>query len=235
MREGAADGAGKRLLAVPTREQLGRVLRYLLDENEFLAPYGIRALSAAYRDEPYVLETNGMRYEVRYDPGESTTRLFGGNSNWRGPIWFPVNYLIIEALERYHHFFGDTFTVELPTGSGRQATLGEVAEELGRRLASLFLPGPDGQRPCHGGDARYAEDPHWRDLVLFNEYFHGDTGRGLGASHQTGWTALAAKLIEEGIRRRSEPARAGASTSPPASASARTRRAKSVTSVRAPR
>jgi hypothetical protein len=196
----AGELQGRRLLAVPTRDRLVQVLRYLLDETEFLSPYGVRAVSAAYRDSPYLLDVNGGRYEVRYDPAESTTGLFGGNSNWRGPIWFPVNYLLIEAIERYGLFYGDTLKVELPTGSGNMATLSEVARELSSRLASIFLPDADGHRPCHGGDARYARDPAWRDLVLFNEYFDGDSGRGLGASHQTGWTALAVKSIEEGIR-----------------------------------
>jgi hypothetical protein len=136
-------------------------------------------------------------------PGESTTGLFGGNSNWRGPIWFPLNYLLVEALERYHHFYGDGFTVEYPTGSGRRATLLEVSRDLSRRLASIFLPDPTGRRPCHGDDRRYVDDPAWRDLVLFHEYFHGDTGRGLGASHQTGWTALALRCIEDQARERS--------------------------------
>jgi hypothetical protein len=130
-------------------------------------------------------------------PGESATGLFGGNSNWRGPIWFPINYLVLEALERYFHFYGDDVTVECPVGSGCRLTLREVAQELARRLGGLFLPGPDGHRPCHGGDPRYASDPHWKDLVLFHEYFHGDTGRGVGASHQTGWTALVLRAIED--------------------------------------
>ncbi|MGH7502231.1 MAG: MGH1-like glycoside hydrolase domain-containing protein [Longimicrobiales bacterium] len=199
-----ADAAvsGRRLLAVPSRDRLVRVLRYLLDENEFLSPCGVRALSAAYRDSPYALDVDGARYEVRYNPAESATRLFGGNSNWRGPIWFPVNFLLIEALERYGLFYGDSLKVELPTGSGRMATLSDVARELSSRLARIFLPDAGGHRPCHGGDARYAQDPAWRDLVLFNEYFDGDTGRGLGASHQTGWTALVVKCIEDGIRAR---------------------------------
>ena len=133
---------------------------------------------------------------MRYDPAESTTGLFGGNSNWRGPIWFPINFLLVEALERYHHFYGDEFTVECPTGSGRMATLAEVAQELSGRLASLFLPGEDGRRPAHGDDRRYADDPHFRDLVLFYEYFDGDTGRGVGASHQTGWTATVTTFLD---------------------------------------
>jgi hypothetical protein len=197
------DGHGHRLLSIPTRERLLRVLRYALDEREFLSPHGIRSLSAANRDHPYTFDVLGTHYEVRYVPGESTTPLFGGNSNWRGPVWFPLNYLLVEALERYDHFYGDTLQVEYPTGSGRNATLGAIAQDLAARLAGLFLRDPAGNRPCHGGDPRYAADPYWRDLVLFHEYFHGDTGRGLGASHQTGWTSLAVKFFEECARRRS--------------------------------
>jgi hypothetical protein len=185
-----------RLLAIPNRERLQRVLHYLLDEREFLSPHGIRSLSRVHAAAPYRLELDHAHYEVHYAPGESDTGLFGGNSNWRGPVWFPVNYLIIEALKRYHHFYGDGLTVECPTGSGRRMHLGDVAEELERRLVSLFLPDARGRRPCHGDARRYADDPAFRDLVLFHEYFDGDTGRGLGASHQTGWTALAANLIE---------------------------------------
>jgi len=172
---------GKRLLAIPVRARLERVLRYLFDEKEFLAPHGVRSLSRFHAEHPYVLQGA----EVRYDPGESTTGLFGGNSNWRGPIWVPMNYLLIEALERYHHFYGDTFTVEVPTGSGRRMTLEQAAHEIGRRVVSLFL----GDRPAMAG-LRFPE-------LLFHEYFHGDTGKGLGASHQTGWTALVARLIED--------------------------------------
>jgi hypothetical protein len=186
---------GRRLLAIPSRDRLERVLRYMLDEQEFLGPYGIRSMSLVHRDRPFVLEAGGQQYRVDYEPGESTTGLFGGNSNWRGPVWFPVNYLLIEALERYHHFYGDRLRVECPTGSGRLANLAEVARELARRLASLFQPDAAGRRPCHGDDPRFARDPHWRDLLLFHEYFHADTGRGLGASHQ-GWTALAARCLE---------------------------------------
>ncbi|HET7249645.1 MAG TPA: hypothetical protein VFI79_07355 [Gemmatimonadales bacterium] len=201
--KGGGDGCTHRLLAIPTRERLTRVLRYLLDEREFLSPYGLRSVSAVHREHPYVVEVLGQRHEVQYDPGDSNTRLFGGNSNWRGPVWFPLNYLLVEALERYDHFYGDTLTVEYPTGSGHQATLGAVAQDLAARLSSLFLRDPGGNRPCHGGDPRYATDPYWRDLVLFHEFFHGDTGRGLGASHQTGWTSLAVKFFEETARRRS--------------------------------
>ncbi|HEY6224342.1 MAG TPA: hypothetical protein VIW26_11190 [Gemmatimonadales bacterium] len=197
------DGHGHRLLAIPTRERLVRVLRYALDEREFLSPHGLRSVSAMHREHPYVFDVMGTRYEVDYVPGESNTRLFGGNSNWRGPLWFPLNYLLVEALERYDHFYGDSLQVEYPSGSGRKATLGAIARDLAARLGSLFLRNAQGQRPCHGGDARYASDPHWRDLVLFHEYFHGDSGQGLGASHQTGWTSLAVKFFEETARGRS--------------------------------
>jgi hypothetical protein len=203
MSEGPGNGHGRRLLAIPSRDRLVRVLRYLLDENEFLSPYGIRSLSRIHRDHPYVLQAGGTEYRIQYEPGESTTGLFGGNSNWRGPVWFPVNYLLVEALERYHHFYGDTLRVECPTGSGRYLNLQEVASELAARLARLHLRAASGRRPCHGDDRRYAEDPHWRDLVLFHEYFHGDTGRGLGASHQTGWTALAVRFLEHLAKQRS--------------------------------
>jgi hypothetical protein len=198
------DALARRLLAVPSRERLVSTLRYMLDENEFLSPYGIRSVSAVHREHPYVLHANGTEYRVAYDPGESTTYLFGGNSNWRGPIWMPLNWLLVEALERYHHFYGDSLQVEFPTGSGRMADLGTVARDLAARLANLFLPDAEGRRPCHGEDLRYATDPAWSGLVLFHEYFHGDTGRGLGASHQTGWTALAVMCIEEVARRRED-------------------------------
>jgi len=184
-----------RLLAIANRERLTRVLRYMLDESELLSPYGVRSLSRYHRDNPYVMRLDGGAYEVHYTPGESDTGLFGGNSNWRGPVWFPGNYLLIEALKRYYHYYGESLTVECPTGSGVMMNLADVADELERRLVKLFLP-ENRRRPCHGGSARYAEDPAFRDLVLFYEYFDGDDGRGLGASHQTGWTALAANLVE---------------------------------------
>ena len=152
--------------------------------------------AAATGDGAYVWRAGGEEFRVAYEPGESTTGMFGGNSNWRGPVWFPVNFLLVEALQRYHHFYGDELTVECPTGSGRLMNLAGVAAEIAGRLAKLFLPGADGRRPCHGADRRYADDPHWKDLVLFYEYFHGDDGRGLGASHQ-GWTALVATLLED--------------------------------------
>jgi hypothetical protein len=187
----------KRLLAIPSRPRLERVLRYLLDEREFLSPFGIRSLSRHHAENPYTLGLAGEEHRVAYVPGESDSGLFGGNSNWRGPVWFPLNFLVIEALERYHHFYGDDFRVECPTGSGRRMSLLEVSREIASRLVRIFLPDAQGRRAAHGDDARYATDPHFKELVLFHEYFHGDDGRGLGASHQTGWTALVARLIEK--------------------------------------
>jgi hypothetical protein len=203
----AADGGhGHALLALPTRERLVSALRYMLDPNEFLSPYGIRSVSKVHAEEPYRYFHGGEEFRVDYVPGESNTGLFGGNSNWRGPIWMPCNYLLVEALERYHHFYGDDLRVECPVGSGRMLNLNEVARELSARLGRIFLAGDDGHRPCHAGDARFATDPHWRDLVLFHEYFHGETGRGVGASHQTGWTALAIRFIEDLARGRAKGA-----------------------------
>ncbi|MCK6460168.1 MAG: glucosidase [Planctomycetes bacterium] len=195
METAGEDAHGHHLLAIPSRERLERVLRYLLDENEFLSPHGIRSLSRVHRDNPFTVHVNGDEHRVAYVPGESDSGLFGGNSNWRGPVWMPMNYLIVEALQRYHHFYGDGLKVEFPTGSGRMLDLGEVAGELSARLARIFLPGDGGRRPCHGDDRRFAEDPRWRGLVLFHEYFHGETGQGLGASHQTGWTALVTRFL----------------------------------------
>jgi hypothetical protein len=188
---------GHLLLAIPLKERLVRVVRYLLDETEFLSPHGVRSVSKTHERNPYVLRAGEQEFVVRYAPGESDTGLFGGNSNWRGPIWFPVNYLLVESLEKYSHFYGGELKVECPAGSGRQVTLQGAAREISERLARLFVPDASGKRPCHGEDRRYAEDPHFKDLVLFYEYFHGDTGRGVGASHQTGWTGLVAKLIED--------------------------------------
>ena len=190
------DGA-RALFSLVTPEQLRRVLRFMLDENEFLSPHGIRSVSMYHRDHPYVMKTGGVEYRMSYDPGESTTGMFGGNSNWRGPIWLPINYLILESLRRYHQYLGDDFRVECPTGSGQMMTLLEVFHELARRLSTIFLPDERGERPVFQGIDIYRNDPHWRDLVLFHEYFHGDTGKGLGASHQTGWTGLIAKLLDE--------------------------------------
>ena len=185
----------RRLLAIPTRERLLRVLKYVLDEKEFLSPYGIRSLSRVYGDAPYTLALDGDDYCIGYEPGESQTGMFGGNSNWRGPVWLPMNYLLIEALERYHHFWGDELQVEFPTGSRTLMNLSQVAQEIARRITRLFLPDETGARPCFGGDPRYASDPHWRDHLLFHEHFCGETGRGLGAAHQTGWTALITRCM----------------------------------------
>ncbi len=187
----------RRLLSVVSEDQLRSVLKVMLDENEFLSPHGIRAVSRHHLDNPYVLAVDGMEHRVDYEPAESSTGLFGGNSNWRGPIWFPVNFLIIESLQKFHHYLGDDFKVECPTGSGRMMTLWQVSEELSRRLSCIFLRGEDGRRPVHGGAEKFQTDPHWRDLVLFYEYFHGDNGTGIGASHQTGWTGLVAKLLQQ--------------------------------------
>jgi hypothetical protein len=191
----AGDKCVQRLLAVPSRDRLIRVLRYVLDENEFLSPYGIRALSKVYEKNPYSLKFKDREYHIDYEPGESTTNLFGGNSNWRGPVWMPLNYLLIEALERYHHFYGDDLKVECPVGSGKFLTLSQVARELATRLARIFLPDERGRRPCFDGDLRFANDPYWKDHLWFHEYFHGETGRGLGATHQTGWTSLIVRCM----------------------------------------
>jgi hypothetical protein len=202
MESGAGHGEGRRLLAIPSKERLLRVLSYMLDENEFLSPYGIRSLSRVHRDHPYYFNVGGADCSVNYVPGESDTSVFGGNSNWRGPVWFPLNALIVEALERYHHFYGDSLMVECPTGSGRVMNLKSVAREIAVRLLRLFEPDEKGNRPVHGGELRYASDPSWRDLVLFYEYFDGDNGRGLGAAHQTGWTSMLTQWIESVARAR---------------------------------
>ena len=187
----------RRLLAIVGREQLPRVLRFMLDEAEFLSPHGVRALSRYYRDHPYVLHLDGMDHRVDYEPAESSSDLFGGNSNWRGPVWFPVNYLLIESLQKFHYFYGDTLKVPFPTGSTTVLNLWQVATELSRRLTRLFLRDADGRRPVYGGTEKFQRDPHWRDLLLFYEYFHGDNGAGIGASHQTGWTGVVAKLPQQ--------------------------------------
>ena len=185
------------LLSLVNRSRLERVLQYLLDESEFLSPYGIRGTSRFHKDHPYVLQVNGTEHRVDYEPAESTTWLFGGNSNWRGPVWFPINFLLIEALQKFHHFYGESLMVELPTGSGHRVSLWEAAAEISRRLTRVFLRSSNGRRPVYGGLEKLQSDPHWRDLIFFHEYFHGDNGAGLGASHQTGWTGLVAKLIEQ--------------------------------------
>ena len=174
-----------------------RLLRRMLDPDEFLSDYGVRSMSRAQAAHPYVIHLDGNPHTVRYDPAESHSWLFGGNSNWRGPIWFPINYLLIEALQKFHRYYSDDFLVECPTGSGQKLTLWQIAEELSRRLERIFLRGPDGRRPVFDDIAKFQTDPHWRDYLLFYEYFHGDTGAGLGASHQTGWTALVAKLLDQ--------------------------------------
>jgi len=196
-RQAIGGGRKRRLLSLVATDRLHRVLRYMLDETEFLSPCGIRALSKFHERHPYVLEVNGQPYRVDYEPAESSTGLFGGNSNWRGPIWLPMNFLLIEALQRFDYFFRGDVKVEYPTGSGHFMTLGEVAAELSRRITRIFLRDRQGRRPVHGDADVFHTDPHWRDLVLFYEYFHGDTGRGVGASHQTGWTGIVAKLLQQ--------------------------------------
>ncbi len=187
----------RRLLSIADQDKLRSILKFMLDEREFLSPYGIRALSQYHRDHPYTLNVNGMEHRVDYEPAESSTGLFGGNSNWRGPIWFPMNYLLIESLQKFHHYLGDSFQVEFPTGSGKMMTLWEVAGELSRRITSIFLRDEEGWRPVFRNLEKFHTDPHWRDLILFHEYFHGDTGAGVGASHQTGWTGLVTKLLRQ--------------------------------------
>jgi hypothetical protein len=187
----------RRLLSIVSLRKLVRVLRTMLDEDEFLSPYGVRGLSKFHRDHPYVLNVNGQSYRVDYEPGESQTGLFGGNSNWRGPVWFPLNFLLIEALQKFHYYYQQNLKVECPAGSGRMKTLWDVAADLSHRLTHLFLRDPQGRRPVYGGAEIFQTDPNWRNLILFYEYFNGDNGAGLGASHQTGWTGLVAKLIQQ--------------------------------------
>ena len=187
----------RRLLAIAYRSRLESVLKYMLDETEFLSPFGIRALSQHHQRCPYILQVNGTEHRVDYEPGESSSGLFGGNSNWRGPIWFPVNYLLIESLQRFYHYYGDDLKVECPTGSGQMMNLWEVSQELSRRLSRIFLRSADGTRAVFGQSEKLQRDPHFRDHLLFHEYFHGDDGSGVGASHQTGWTGLVAKLLQQ--------------------------------------
>lgn len=196
MRQKGSDGV-RRLLSIANRHQLRRVLRSMLDENEFLSPYGIRSLSKFHCDQPFLLRIDGQEHRVDYGPAESSSELFGGNSNWRGPVWFPLNFLLIESLQKFHYFYGDPFQVEFPTGSGSMKNLWEVAAQLSHRLVRIFLRDPEGRRPVFGSVEKFQVDPHWRERILFYEYFHGENGAGLGASHQTGWTALVAKLIEQ--------------------------------------
>jgi hypothetical protein len=191
------DGRVFRFLSLVNRDRLRQVLRYMLDEQEFLSPHGIRSLSQFHRDHPYTLSVHGMDHRVSYEPAESSTGLFGGNSNWRGPVWFPMNFLLIESLQKFHYYLGDSYKVECPTGSGSRHTLWEVAGDLSRRLSHLFLRNGNGQRPVYGATQKFQTDPQWNDLLLFYEYFHGDIGAGIGASHQTGWTGLVAKLLQQ--------------------------------------
>ena len=191
-------GAEERLLlSMIHPSRLRRVLEVMLDENEFLSPHGIRGVSRYHKDHPFVLRVDGHEYRVDYEPAESTTGLFGGNSNWRGPVWFPLNFLMIETLQRYHHYFGDELKVECPAGSGAMMNLFDVAAHLSRRLSRLFLRDQNGRRPVFGTSEKFQADPYFRDNILFYEYFDGDNGAGLGASHQTGWTALVAKLLQQ--------------------------------------
>jgi len=190
-------GYGERgIAALLNPERLRRVLSRMLDENEFLSPYGIRSLSRFHSEHPYVFRAGGEEYRVGYLPAESDSGMFGGNSNWRGPVWFPVNALLIRALLQFYLYYGDSFRVECPTGSGRQMNLFEVAKEISERLSRIFLRDSGGHRPVYGGAEKFQSDPHWRDHILFYEYFHGDNGAGLGASHQTGWTGLVAPLMQ---------------------------------------
>jgi hypothetical protein len=184
------------LLSIASKRQLQRMVTRLLDETEFFSPYGVRSLSRFHEKNPFILKWEGQEYRVDYVPGEGNSYLFGGNSNWRGPIWFPVNFLLVEALERYHHFYGPGFRIEGTWNNGKGGNLAEAAQEISCRLCGLFHPDATGRRPTHGEEKRYAEDPAWKDLILFYEYFHAETGRGLGASHQTGWTALVAELMQ---------------------------------------
>jgi hypothetical protein len=192
--------SGRVLLAIPSKERLRKSLAYMLDPKEFLSNFGIRSLSKAHGETPFVFNYAGATHQVHYTPGEATTDMFGGNSNWRGPIWFPTNFILIEALERYYYFYGDSFKIEYPTGSGKECSLREIAIDICDRLISLFTKNKQGYRPCYGNSEiskRYSDDPNWQDLILFHEYFHGETGEGLGASHQTGWTALVVRLVRE--------------------------------------
>jgi len=188
--------AGRKLMSVCNKEKIDKVLRYLLDENEFFGPYGIRSLSRYHLEHPFTFYLQGHEYKVQYLPAESNNGMFGGNSNWRGPVWMPVNALIIRSLLNLYQFFGDEYKVECPTGSGKYMTLFEVSKEITRRLSAIFLRDANGQRPVYGGTKKFQDDPHWRDYLLFYEYFHGDNGAGLGASHQTGWTGVIARALD---------------------------------------
>jgi hypothetical protein len=187
---------GRQIFALVNPDRLRRLLSRMLDENEFLSPYGIRALSRYHADHPYILNVHGQQFRVDYLPAESNNSMYGGNSNWRGPIWMPLQVLMIHALLQFYMFYGDSFKVECPTGSGKQMNLFEVSQEIVNRLERIFLRGANGRRPVYGGSEKFQNDPHWRDLISFNEYFHGDNGAGIGASHQTGWTGVIASLIQ---------------------------------------
>jgi hypothetical protein len=191
------EGRGhRRLLSLLRGHRMKRLLKRMLDETEFLSQYGVRAISRHHEKQPYVFAVNGIDLSVRYLPGESDSGLFGGNSNWRGPIWFPVNFLLIESLQKFHHYYGDDFRIECPTGSGQLVSINEAADEIARRLTRIFLKDENGERAVFAGQPLMQNDPHFRDYLLFYEYFHGDSGRGVGASHQTGWTGLVAKLLQ---------------------------------------
>lgn len=193
-----SEGVGaKRLLAIVCKDKLQRILQKMLDESEFFGDYGIRALSRVHAENPYIFNINGSQFRVNYEPAESSNGLFGGNSNWRGPVWFPVNFLLIESLQKFHYYLGDDFKVECPTGSGKMITLWEVSGELSQRLMKIFLRDNSGKRPVYGGTEKLQNDPNWQNFILFYEYFHGDNGAGIGASHQTGWTGLVAKIIQQ--------------------------------------
>ena len=195
---------GRRLLAIPSKARLKRIISYLFDEEEFLSPYGIRSLSKYYEKHPYKTMIGQEEHTVDYVPGEGNSYMFGGNSNWRGPIWIPLNFLIIEALERYDYYYGEDFKVEYPTRSGNMVTLKQAADDLAQRVINIFKIDKEGKRPCFGDQKQYSDDPHWHDLLLFHEYFHGESGAGLGAGHQTGWTALVARLLQEKGKRLAE-------------------------------
>jgi hypothetical protein len=195
---------GRQLATICNKEKLQSILKYMLDENEFLSPFGIRSLSKYHLEHPFVFHIDGQEYKVQYLPAESNTGMSGGNSNWRGPIWMPVNGLIIRGLLQMYPFYGNDFKVECPTGSGNYMTLFEVAKEIAMRLSRIFLRNEDGRRPVYGGTKKFQEDPHWRDYILFYEYFHGENGAGLGASHQTGWTGIVARLMDIFARVRPE-------------------------------
>jgi hypothetical protein len=202
------------MLAMVRGSDLQNILKRMLDSQEFLSDYGIRAISRYHAAHPYELKTKYGNFTVNYEPAESTTGAFGGNSNWRGPIWFPINFLLVEALQKYHRFYGNDLLIEVPTGSGTKMTLGQVADELSRRLTRIFLRNNQGQRPVFGGNMTFQNDEHWRNYILFHEYFHGDNGAGVGASHQTGWTAVVASLIQDQeARKQLQKQRAAATTS----------------------